>query len=384
MRNAASVSIAPYLGGAGGVGNYVDITDRLVGNRVQIRVSIDKSDYESGVPTIPAVALEVWNGDGYFDDGGSDHETPLFAQGGRGGSRVRIQWQGNTIFTGVLYETAAKLDVISGKLSLVALSDLDSSRRASVAVSRIPDNSTPETAIATLVNDIPEIQSAGEIVVPPRLRNNPVIGNGGYFSGRSVWEVLRTLGEAFSVLIYIDDDGRLAAIPSYETTDEDALQIFDPLTAKIESGIKRIVNQVEVSYAAGGETERLVRGNVQSIQRFGESKRTINGENWITEMRAADAIALNIAERNALPARLLSCSFAGAAANMIISQARLFRLVEVFVRESYTIRPSFPDVPLDNNPPIMRRRGLSFRGRILRYNIDVFGGKIDLVVEELQ
>ena len=123
----------------------------------------------------------------------------------------------------MLYETAAKLNVISGKLSLVALSDLDSSRRASVAVSRIPDNSTPETAIATLVNDISAIQSAGEIVVPPRLRNNPVIGNGGYFSGlRSVWEVLRTLGEAFSVLIYIDDDGRLAAIPSYETTDEDA------------------------------------------------------------------------------------------------------------------------------------------------------------------
>ena len=69
---------------------------------------------------------------------------------------------------------------------------------------------------------------------------------------------------------------------------------------------------------------------------------------------------------------------------MIISQARLFRLVEVFVRESYTTRPKFPDVPLDNNPPILRRRGLSFRGRILRYNIDVFGGKIDLVVEELR
>ena len=70
MRNRASVSIAPYLGGEGGVGDYVDITDRLVGKRVQIRVAIDKSDYESGVPTIPAVSVEVWNGDGYFDDSG--------------------------------------------------------------------------------------------------------------------------------------------------------------------------------------------------------------------------------------------------------------------------------------------------------------------------
>ena len=73
---------------------------------------------------------------------------------------------------------------------------------------------------------------------------------------------------------------------------------------QLESGIKRIVNQVEVSYAAGGETERLVRGNVQSIQRFGESKRVINGENWITEMRGGgcDSVKISRSETPSLRA----------------------------------------------------------------------------------
>ena len=384
MRNRAFAEIAPYLGDGGGVGEYIDITDRLVGKRVQIRVAIDKSDYESGVPTIPAVSVEVWNGDGYFDDSGSGHESPLFAQGGRDGSRIRIRWGDDTIFSGTLYETAATLDIISGKLSLTALSDLDAARRAAVAVSRIPNNTLPAVAIAALVNDIPDIAAAGEITVPPRIAGSRVIGNGGYFSGRSVWETLRTLGEAFSVLIHIDPAGRLAAIPSYATTDETALQLFDPISAKIESGIKRIVNQVEVQYTSGEETARLIRGNAESIRRFGESKRTINAENWITEGRAAEAIALNIAERNAHPQRLLTCAFGGAAAQAIIAEARLFRLVEVFVRESYTTRPPVPNTPLDAPAANLRRRGLSFRGRIIRYNTDVFGGKINLVLEELR
>lgn len=377
-RNLARFFVRPVLRRGGhAVGEQIEITDYVL-PPAKINVGVDKNEWESGIADIPKMRLSLYNGDERFDDGGGGHSTPVFQSGGRGNSQLSVQWGDAILFDGNIISADTTEDVSQSRINVTVTSPLTNTRIESlVGINRIANGDTVFSTIRKLVELVPNVV-LGEIFINHPLRNVPIITNSGAINLLSVWDALRNVLELTGHTMFmarqtVDSPTRFLNIAPSFLAFGGEISIANPLKIKFISGDRRVVNAVGINSAASVDR--------RSVDEFGERRKNFDFP-WIrADVRTRlSSYVVGIAST---PRTLLSCTVPQN--EDLLSRVRLFQTVRVISEETYaTLDDNLAGSAIFGDPILQRRqRGVNFRGRIIRYGIDLEGGTVDLVLESV-
>lgn len=353
----------------------VDITRRIKSSS-QIQISIDKNDFEAGIVNIPKLTLSVINEAGELDDGISPHPAPVFSFG-RNKSRIEVKILEATLFDGDILDLNTAENPFDDQLNLTVTSPLNRLRQKVVASGDIHETATVAEALVSLCRNIPTIAAAtfhgqnGDLA--------PFKGVNEHFLNRPAWDVIKKIAEITGNIALIGAGRTIEFYPSYAAEafrPADPIHITDPMSVKITSGSKRVVNSVEINYSDG----RIVQSNIASIAEHGERKKEFKAE-WVKDRATAEILALNlVGTENSTPRNIIDIEHQFG--NETLATLALLNRVELLVPEQYVGTPQGGDLALNADYAVVQRRGLKKRGRILAYKIDLKTLKVNLKIEE--
>jgi hypothetical protein len=277
-------------------GDEIEITDEVRFDGLpSVRRSIDSTDYDVGVFKYDDVEIKALNRNGYFND---ENDVRSIFPFGRNKAKVRVVFSNTDadtiVFKGLINEEATRLDPENDEITFRVLSLTSVIRNTNVSSGTIPDGTSVQTALASLL-DVPTITA---VLNYSLANNNPDydfnIDVGSEFDNRRTSDAVNELLLASNSVMIIDGDDNIIIRNRDEDTTRDVLNLYGPFDIKQRTNITKLISyntgmhRMFTAVKVNGQEER----DAALITDFGYRQKVV-ALDFIT----TDSIEVAVAER---------------------------------------------------------------------------------------